>query len=403
MRLAIWAFEIVLGYFAFGFILLFLLVIACRLAPGRRWTGHRDIFNPKNTGFFLMSGALVIAEHFFLPMIKGTPFLNLFYRGLGAKIGRRTIIASLRLRDMDLLTIGEDCVIAGEVAINCHSAEMGKLIRGQVVIGDRVNIGQYTTVLAGVRIEDDVTVGANSLVPKDKILRSGKTYAGVPVREIRLAANGSSLARNAPAESEQLEVNPLIDETKSLDILLEAYKMKHNEVLAWEHHIFSVIAASVSALAALIVYSVINKPVLIAFLPMLVSLSGLAICALSVGINDLGFHMSKIEHIFMCAGSRHLDWERTEGAMGKPRGFRLPNVIGIFMYLSIFGGSVYLTFWGQLLSAQSEFIGFSVRKVCAILDIGLGTACMIVFIGVGFQNFSLRKKLRQYIATSSAA
>ncbi|MCD6483070.1 MAG: hypothetical protein J7K83_02260 [Candidatus Aenigmarchaeota archaeon] len=66
-----------------------------------------------------------------------------------------------------------------------HVAEKGKLILKRVKIGNNVTIGQYTTVLPGTVIEDDVVVGANSLVPKNSVLERGWIYGGVPVRKIK--------------------------------------------------------------------------------------------------------------------------------------------------------------------------------------------------------------------------
>jgi carbonic anhydrase/acetyltransferase-like protein (isoleucine patch superfamily) len=42
-----------------------------------------------------------------------------------------------------------------------------------------------STVLAGVVIEDDVMIGAGSLVPQGKCLASGYLYFGTPVKQIR--------------------------------------------------------------------------------------------------------------------------------------------------------------------------------------------------------------------------
>jgi len=52
-------------------------------------------------------------------------------------------------------------------------------------IGSRVLIGMSSTVLDGVVIEDDVMIGAGSLVPQGKHLESGYLYFGTPVKKIR--------------------------------------------------------------------------------------------------------------------------------------------------------------------------------------------------------------------------
>jgi carbonic anhydrase/acetyltransferase-like protein (isoleucine patch superfamily) len=52
-------------------------------------------------------------------------------------------------------------------------------------IGSRVLIGMSSTLLDGVVVEDDVMIGAGSLVPQGKCLASGYLYFGTPVKQIR--------------------------------------------------------------------------------------------------------------------------------------------------------------------------------------------------------------------------
>lgn len=52
-------------------------------------------------------------------------------------------------------------------------------------IGNRVLVGMGTTILDGALIEDDVMIGAASLVPPNKVLVSGYLYLGTPVKQVR--------------------------------------------------------------------------------------------------------------------------------------------------------------------------------------------------------------------------
>ena len=54
-----------------------------------------------------------------------------------------------------------------------------------IEIGNNVNIGSDTLILPGVMIEDNVIVGANSLVPKEARLEKDSAYGSVPVKKIR--------------------------------------------------------------------------------------------------------------------------------------------------------------------------------------------------------------------------
>ena len=71
------------------------------------------------------------------------------------------------------LMIGEDVTVGHHVTL--HGC----------TIGNRVLVGINTVVLDDVIIEDDVMIGAGSLVPPRKILKSGFLYVGSPVQQVR--------------------------------------------------------------------------------------------------------------------------------------------------------------------------------------------------------------------------
>ncbi|WP_412514042.1 gamma carbonic anhydrase family protein [Shewanella indica] len=52
-------------------------------------------------------------------------------------------------------------------------------------VGNRVLVGMGAIILDGVIIEDDVILGAGSLVPPGKVLKSGFLYIGSPAKQAR--------------------------------------------------------------------------------------------------------------------------------------------------------------------------------------------------------------------------
>lgn len=71
------------------------------------------------------------------------------------------------------LIVGEDVTVG-------HKA----MLHG-CTIGNRVLVGMGSILLDGVVVEDDVMIGAGSLVPPNKRLVSGYLYLGSPVKQIR--------------------------------------------------------------------------------------------------------------------------------------------------------------------------------------------------------------------------
>lgn len=99
------------------------------------------------------------------------------------RIGARTNIqdgsvlhvtrTSPELPDGYPLLIGDDVTVGHKVML--HGC----------TLGNRILVGMGAIVMDGAVVEDDVIIGAGSLVPPNKRLRSGYLYVGSPVQEKR--------------------------------------------------------------------------------------------------------------------------------------------------------------------------------------------------------------------------
>lgn len=116
-----------------------------------------------------------------------------FYCDYGKQIsvGRRFFANfNLTILDEAPVTIGDDCFIGPNVSIYtaCHSTDpVERNTRREwaepVTIGDNVWIGGSVTILPGVRIGCNVTIGAGSVVTKD--IPDNVVAAGNPCRVIK--------------------------------------------------------------------------------------------------------------------------------------------------------------------------------------------------------------------------
>ena len=75
--------------------------------------------------------------------------------------------------------IGKNCKIHG----NCCIGSDGGYPDDSPVLGDNVDIGQGAQILGGIKVADDVRIGAGAVVVKD-ILTKGVTVVGIPARII---------------------------------------------------------------------------------------------------------------------------------------------------------------------------------------------------------------------------
>jgi len=129
--------------------------------------------------FALYYPAYKLLNIFVLPPIKSF-FLSL----IGCKIGKNVFLAGEEwISDPCVIEIGDNTMIGGRALITGHLAE-DKLIIKKIKIGKNCLIGGDSFIMPGVTIEDNVVVGAKSLVTKNKKLEKGKIYAGVPVKEL---------------------------------------------------------------------------------------------------------------------------------------------------------------------------------------------------------------------------
>ncbi|QEY24434.1 gamma carbonic anhydrase family protein [Neisseria animalis] len=87
------------------------------------------------------------------------------------------------------LIIGEDVTVGHKAVL--HGC----------TIGNRVLIGMGSIVLDDAVIEDDVVIGAGSLVPPRKRLESGYLYIGSPVKQARPLTDGELAFLKQSAEN----------------------------------------------------------------------------------------------------------------------------------------------------------------------------------------------------------
>ena len=67
----------------------------------------------------------------------------------------------------DDVTVGHQCMLHG------------------CILGNRILVGMGAIIMDGTVVEDDVFIGAGTVVPPNKVLRSGYLYVGNPMKEAR--------------------------------------------------------------------------------------------------------------------------------------------------------------------------------------------------------------------------
>lgn len=113
-----------------------------------------------------------------------------YARHLGVKIGIGCLISTKKFpSEAYLISIGDHCRIAKDVSFYTHGGLWAQRKKhqnldyfGKIAIGNYTYIGANCKIMAGVKIGDDVIVGAGSVVTKT--VEAGLIVAGNPARII---------------------------------------------------------------------------------------------------------------------------------------------------------------------------------------------------------------------------
>lgn len=177
--------SVILAFFVYGFSLILLLgalriVFKLNLKEGEYRIGSAGAFR-----WMFVNGLYMIASITFMDFLQLTPFAALFFRLMGAKIGKNVQINSKQCFDLSLVEIGDNAVIGGYATIMCHSFERGRLILRKVKIGKNVVLGINSVVMAGSQIGEGAFITAGAILGKNKQVAPYSVYAGVPAEPIR--------------------------------------------------------------------------------------------------------------------------------------------------------------------------------------------------------------------------
>jgi non-ribosomal peptide synthetase-like protein len=150
---------------------------------------------------FVTDVITVLGGGSFLQAARGTLFLPIFMRLLGAKIGKNCYLDTIFLTEPDLITIGDNCCIGDRVTIQTHLFEDRVMKMDSLQIGDRCTIGSLAIVLYNTKMERGVTVGPLSLVMKGESYPAGTHWEGIPAQRRSTPQAMAVAPRSAPTIS----------------------------------------------------------------------------------------------------------------------------------------------------------------------------------------------------------
>ena len=114
-------------------------------------------------------------------MVVGTPLYTLYFRMLGARIGRRTVIFTTHAPVCtDLVTIGADSVIRKDVHVSGYHARAGVIETGPVTLGRGIFVGEHTVIDIHAALGDGAQIGHASALLPGQAVPAGECWHGSP-------------------------------------------------------------------------------------------------------------------------------------------------------------------------------------------------------------------------------
>jgi len=120
-----------------------------------------------------------------LSLFSGTPFIKLYYRLMGAKIGKGVYMGSDRLRAFDLIDIGNNCSISKEATLLGYIIEDGLLKIGRITVEKDCFVGVRTLLNINTKMEMHSSVGELSLISPGMTIPKSEYWQGSPARFVR--------------------------------------------------------------------------------------------------------------------------------------------------------------------------------------------------------------------------
>lgn len=142
---------------------------------------------------------------FLAKFLVGSPLANIYYRLLGAKIGKNCYLGSMQIATHDLLSIGDNTSIGIDSRLYGYVVEDGWLKIGTIDVGSNCYIGARAVVGLNTQIEDNAVLDDMSMLPNDSVMPQATYFVGSPAVPCALPADHIARKKVEVDESTMLE------------------------------------------------------------------------------------------------------------------------------------------------------------------------------------------------------
>ncbi|AMR29269.1 hypothetical protein A0257_20655 [Hymenobacter psoromatis] len=159
-----------------------LVVLVKWLIIGRFRAGEYPLWGMYYFRFWVVKKLVEAAP---TPLLSATPFLAIFYRLLGAKVGKNVYLGTTRVLCFDLLTIGEGASVAREAALLGYRIERDRLIIGPTTVGREAYVGLRAIMEGGTSLGAGAELDDLSVLPAGQQVPDREGWLGSPAKRVR--------------------------------------------------------------------------------------------------------------------------------------------------------------------------------------------------------------------------
>ena len=165
------------------------LVIAFKwLIIGRFKAGEYPLWGLYYVRFWVVKKLVEAAP---TQLLSATPYLNVFYRLLGARIGHGVYLGSTRLMTFDLLTLEDGASIAREAGLLGYRIERDRLILGPIRVGRDAYVGLRAILENDTQLGDEAELDDLSVVAAGHRVPAREGWQGSPSQRVRTLAGAA--------------------------------------------------------------------------------------------------------------------------------------------------------------------------------------------------------------------
>jgi len=119
-----------------------------------------------------------------ISLFLGTPFIAIFLRMIGCKIGKNTYIGTTLFSEFDLVKIQDYAQLNAGVIIQNHLFEDRIMKSSHLTIGKDCSVGNMSVILYDTEMKENSSVHSLSLLMKGETVPSHTDWIGIPTQKL---------------------------------------------------------------------------------------------------------------------------------------------------------------------------------------------------------------------------